>query len=176
LKQRKSQKRFNRIVVGVITNSDDRIPSIISSFGVNISPLRYGTELDSNAAAEDDYEIDFHCMSYDVGAEKPDGAIFRAAEKMLVQIVAIRSGKASTDAETDVLKWQKLYVGDEYAKDVVGASNAGWNPVLLDRDETSDLPKLEHDAAETIDDVFNQHSAVRVSSVQQLVAWLAGGN
>lgn len=176
LKHRNPQGGFDRIVIGVVTNSDDRVPSILSSFGVNVSPLRYGAKVDTSVLAEQDYDIDFHCMSYDVGVEKPDRLIFNAAELMLAQIIAVRDGKSPAEAKADIGTWRKVYVGDEYAKDIVGAVNAGWNPVLLDAGEHSaDVLKLEDCPAKTLDDLFQEHGVVRVRSVQDLTAWLKCG-
>lgn len=177
LKHQNRQRRFNRIVIGVVTNSDDRVPSILSSFGLKVSPLRYGgTDLKLDEFAQKDYDIDFHCMSYDVGVEKPDSRIFDAAKHMLRQILAIRDGKTLAEAELDVETWRKVYVGDEYAKDVTGAKNAGWNPVLLDADECfTGIPVLDDSPAQALDDLFKENSVVRVHSIQSLSSWLTGG-
>ncbi|KAH8650583.1 haloacid dehalogenase [Tricladium varicosporioides] len=176
LKHQSRQRCFDRIVIGVVTNSDDRVPSVLSSFGLNISPLRYGTDVNRSAFAGQDYDIDFHCMSYDVGVEKPDSLIFNAAKLMLIQIIATRDGKTPTEAKADVETWRKVYVGDEYTKDVVGAINAGWNPVLLDVNEYStSIPKLEDYPTQTLDDLFEEHTVVRVRSIQNLTMWLTGG-
>lgn len=167
---------FNRLVVGVVTNSDDRVPSILSSLGINVSPLRYGTKTDLTAVTEQNYDIDFHVMSYDVGVEKPDRPIFDAAELMLEQIIMSRHSKSPPRAKADIKTWRKVYVGDEYAKDVVGAVNAGWNPVLLDNNENSaGIPRLEDYSTYTLDEIFDAHAVIRVHSIQTLVTWLMGG-
>jgi FMN phosphatase YigB (HAD superfamily) len=56
-------------------------------------------------------------LSEDVGSMKPDRRIFDAAWK----------------AAADGAPVRKVYVGDSFATDVVGAKNAGWFPVLFDR-------------------------------------------
>ena len=38
-----SRKNFDSVIVGVITNSDPRVPEVLSSLGLCMSPLRYGT-------------------------------------------------------------------------------------------------------------------------------------
>jgi FMN phosphatase YigB (HAD superfamily) len=38
-----SRKNFDRVIVGVITNSDPRVPDVLSSLGLAMGPLRYGT-------------------------------------------------------------------------------------------------------------------------------------
>jgi hypothetical protein len=177
LRHQNAQRRYGRIVVGVVTNSDDRVPSILSSFGLKVSPLRYGTDVDANTVVRWDYDIDFHCMSYDAGVEKPDTLIFNAAELMLAQIIAMRDGKSPAQAKASIESWRKVYVGDEYAKDVVGSKNAGWHSVLLDADDQSaNIPNMKDHSTKTIDSLFKDHSVVRVHSIQDLTAWLLGEN
>lgn len=173
LRQRNALQGFDNIVVGVVTNSDDRVPSILSSFGLDVSPLRYGSLVEAAALTEKQYDIDFHCMSYDVGVEKPDRQIFNAAELMLSHIITARHGR--TTAEADLNTWQKVYVGDEHAKDVVGATNAGWNPVLLDVDgKAAEMVSLEDCPPQTLHDLFQEHAVVRVGSIRGFVTWLTG--
>lgn len=173
LRQRISQQGVERLVIGVITNSDDRVPSVLSSFGLNVSPLRYGTAFEASALQEKQYDIDFHCMSYDVGVEKPDRRIFNAADIMLSHIIKSRYNETLT--ESDLESWEKVYVGDEVAKDVVGAAEAGWNPVLLDVDGSStEIASLEDTPQQTLENLFEEHPSVRVSSIRNLVTWLTG--
>ncbi|KAL7937449.1 hypothetical protein V8C35DRAFT_276944 [Trichoderma chlorosporum] len=173
LRRQTSLQSFDKVVIGVVTNSDDRVPSILSSFGLNVSPARYGSVYEPDVVPEEQYDIDFHCMSYDVGVEKPDTRIFNAAELMLSRIIRTRYG--GNPAEADLGSWQKVYVGDEYAKDVVGSTNAGWNPVLLDADGTStQVTNLEDCPPQPLQDLFRQHAVVRVRSIRGLAAWLTG--
>ncbi|KAH6846948.1 hypothetical protein B0I37DRAFT_340790 [Chaetomium sp. MPI-CAGE-AT-0009] len=133
-------------ILGVITNSDDRVPSILSSLGLHIRPLRFGTtntntNLDANANPlqphqqqhphASAYDIDLHCMSYDVGFAKPDRRIFDAAEAMADQLAAASITSSQGGGGGVPRPWLKVYVGDEYAKDVVGARGAGWNAILI---------------------------------------------
>lgn len=175
LKQGNSRRSFDQVIIGVITNSDDRVPSVLSSFGLNVSPMRYGIETEPAAIAGQTHDIDFHCMSYDVGVEKPDKLIFNSAELMLAQILAMRDAESPSGASGDVGTWWKVHVGDEYAKDVVGSKNAGWNPVLLDETgQSSDITSLEDCPEQAVDELFKHHDVVRVSSIQNLVSWLTG--
>lgn len=174
LKRPGPQRNFNNIVTGVVTNSDDRVPSVLSSSGVHVSPLRYGTQISADAILGQSYDIDFHCMSYDVGVEKPDKFIFEAAERMLKLLLSTR--EMDGPDTTDLKAWKKVHVGDEYAKDVTGAMNAGWNPVLLDSDnQCTDIPYLESYPSQTLPDLFNEYSVVRVYSLQNLIKSLVGG-
>ena len=114
--------------MGIITNSDARVPSILASLGLSVGPLRCnGTQWDevydaghvegSDPEAED---IGFVTLSYDAGFEKPDRRIFDAVKRLMQQV-------KDKDCEF-------LHVGDDLEKDVKGAKAAGWESVLLDRD------------------------------------------
>lgn len=173
--------RFETVVVGVITNSDDRVPDILSSLGLDVSPMRYGaTEAHPGTlAGPRSHDVDFHCMSYDVGVEKPDRRIFQAAEDMLAQIIETREGKDPTESRADLDTWEKLYVGDEYEKDVVGAQNAGWKVALLvpksddgGKHEHAAAPRLEDHVDTSFHDVFRQHPYATVQSIHNLVEWV----
>ena len=63
-----------------------------------------------------DQFLDFYVSSVDVGAEKPDPAVFLAA-----------LSKANVEA------YEAVHVGDQRRSDVVGAQRVGIHPVLLDR-------------------------------------------
>ena len=132
-----------------------------------MSPLRYGSASLSQVDKANQYDIDFSVMSYDVGCEKPDKRIFSAAEEIWRQL----QGSADPrDAE-----WDKVYVGDEYAKDVVGAQAAGWHSVLVAEDR-SNLPhdvediekKQPGDLSRLLQD---QQSNVAISSLERLAHW-----
>jgi FMN phosphatase YigB (HAD superfamily) len=114
-------------------------------------------------------------MSYDVGFAKPDRRIFDAAENMADQLAAAQDAASHGRA----VPWVKVYVGDEYENDVVGAQGAGWNPVFVGTEEGlsgkeafSDLEKLGSTA---LDESFTQHSGpvtIRAESTQRVLEWL----
>ncbi|TIA24281.1 hypothetical protein D6C83_08032 [Aureobasidium pullulans] len=121
-----------RLVVGVITNSDDRVPDVLSSLGLRVNHLRHGSKVEKEAGQEQE-DIDFCIMSYDVGCEKPDNKIFDAATSLLSSIL---------DSEGSVYRkedWELLYVGDEVKKDAQGAIDAGWDAVIVDRGGEKDM-------------------------------------
>jgi FMN phosphatase YigB (HAD superfamily) len=120
---------WKKTVVGIITNSDDRVPGILESFGLKVGPRRVGTpdERKAEAALEDD--ISFVVLSYDVGVEKPKRAIFEAAYKSFQETLA------SKGDESNAQDWEKLYIGDSLEHDVVGANQAGWKALRLDRQD-----------------------------------------
>ncbi|KAK4226053.1 hypothetical protein QBC38DRAFT_529711 [Podospora fimiseda] len=116
----RGEQQGRQTIVGVITNSDDRIPGILTSLGgMDISGFRYGQEGSRDVRK---YDIDFHCMSYDVGFTKPSNVIFDAGMAMGLELV---------DKGREGEEWTKVYVGDEVRNDVLGASDAGWHSVLV---------------------------------------------
>jgi FMN phosphatase YigB (HAD superfamily) len=129
---------YNRIVVGIITNSDDRVPSILESLGLKVGPRRVGQSSQYMAHSSVRKDIDFVVHSYDVGHEKPDRRIFDAATSLLTSTLA-KDGQGITSDD-----FEKLYVGDDLEKDYEGAEAAGWHAVLLDRNGVMDKAKGFH--------------------------------
>jgi len=107
--------------VGVITNSDNRVPGVLTSLGLKV---RDCAERGSDDKVQED--ISFITMSYDVGFEKPSAHIFKAAEGAFSALLSSREV-----SEQDLVK---VLVGDDIDKDVFGAMDAGWNAILLDRE------------------------------------------
>ncbi|KAH7400909.1 hypothetical protein DE146DRAFT_677586 [Phaeosphaeria sp. MPI-PUGE-AT-0046c] len=70
---------YEKIIVGIITNSDNRVPGILQSFGLEVAPRHVGTTTKTDADCDTEKDIEFVVMSYDVGHEKPDCRIFDAA-------------------------------------------------------------------------------------------------
>lgn len=125
-------------MVGVITNSDDRVPDVLSSLGLRVNHLRHGSKIEGERVkgGEDEVkDIDFAIMSYDVGFEKPHRRIFDAATDML-KVILTAEGQHAPDLEG----WDLVYVGDEMEKDAVGSTAAGWNAVIVDRGEPGGNP------------------------------------
>ncbi|KAF1947602.1 hypothetical protein EJ02DRAFT_327431, partial [Clathrospora elynae] len=116
---------WHKTVVGIITNSDARVPDILSSFGLSIGPRRVGTadQRERNASLEDD--ITFVVLSYDVGVEKPDRKMFDAAVDILEDMLV------GNEEGLMMGSFEKLYVGDDLEKDYDGAAAAGWDRILL---------------------------------------------
>lgn len=121
---------WDKTVVGIITNSDDRAPSILSSFGLKVGPHRFGTSGEHVSTPVVDEDINFIVLSYDVGYEKPDGRIFEAAASMLTDTLSVSPLSADLGCTDD---YEKLYVGDSIEKDYFGAQKAGWHAVVVDR-------------------------------------------
>ena len=119
---------WNKTVVGIITNSDDRVPGILDSFGLKVGPRRVGSADPRGSHVALGEDVSFVVLSYDVGVEKPDRRMFESAVDLLQEaLVGDRDALTADDFE-------KLYVGDEVEKDCVGAEAAGWTAILLDRE------------------------------------------
>ncbi|KAF1920796.1 hypothetical protein BDU57DRAFT_509230 [Ampelomyces quisqualis] len=118
---------YKRVVVGIITNSDDRTRGVLETLDLNVASRRFGTSAQWDPEPSSSKDIEFVVQSYDVGHEKPDHRIFDAATTMLEQVLAAESSETTPD------DFEKLYVGDELEKDFDGARRAGWHAVLVDR-------------------------------------------
>jgi FMN phosphatase YigB (HAD superfamily) len=121
----KWMNQWDRVVVGVITNSDNRVANVLDSFGLDVGPARFGSE--TKLSCDDLHDIDFVHTSYDAWREKPHPAMFHAASRLL------------TSSGLNLSDFDKVHVGDDYAKDVVGAGEAGWDSILLHREEETTL-------------------------------------
>ncbi len=127
--------------------------------GLKVSPKRYGSK--DTIAPNQTYNVDFHCMSYDVGAEIPDRRVYEAAEGMTREV-------ATAD---DLHGWTKLYVSDKYEANVAGALGAGWTRCSSTRrGSIRKSPELRSGAPIGA----GKKEAVRVGSTGALVEWLAG--
>jgi len=116
--------RSQMFIIGVLTNSDNRVPSILSSLGLKVHSKRYGDtpvpfDLSGQTPVERPCGIDFVTISYDTGYEKPRREIFDAARYL--------------GCGDDSDGWTCIHVGDDLNEDVLGAQRAGWEAVLLDR-------------------------------------------
>lgn len=123
-----------KVVLGIITNSDDRTLPILASLCTRITARRCKPDAEAYFPTwqpGDDSDIQFVTLSYDVGFEKPDRRIFAAAKELV-------------HVEEDV-ECEYIHVGDDLEKDARGAKAAGWIGVVLDRDnqyESQGLPRV----------------------------------
>ncbi len=128
---------WERTVVGVISNSDDRICTVLDSFDLRVNARRVGSSSPGieDMAETDEEDISFVVCSYDAGYKKPDRRIFDAAKALV-----FRNGSGED--------YDLLYIGDDLQKDVVGAEKAGWDAVLLDREKKYSKAEIERAEAE----------------------------
>ena len=155
-------------MVGIITNSDNRTADILTSMGVRVNYLHYGDQ-PTTQSEQGPFDIDFTVLSYDVGFEKPSKRIFAAADEMLASVLSADQEEVVPD------EWRKVYVGDEYEKDVVGATQAGWKAVLIDREtagECEGVEWLHGDEPASVLAVLDRTKAVGFSSLKELGGWL----
>ncbi|GAB7363641.1 hypothetical protein MBLNU230_g4211t1 [Neophaeotheca triangularis] len=150
-------------IMGIVTNSDDRVPSILRSLGLQTKELLYPSYSESGE------DFAFTAMSYDIGFEKPDKRIFAAAELLAF------SGPGGPSEEWELEQWTKVHVGDDYDADVVGAKNAGWKSVLIDREASEQRSGLEwpaepQDGAHLLD-LLKSKDAVGFKSLAELAKW-----
>ncbi|KAL4980382.1 hypothetical protein BDW66DRAFT_147327 [Aspergillus desertorum] len=142
------QGKGRKAVIGVVSNSDDRISSVLESLGVSVRDARAGEEKTTSGADLPGFEeerekekttnppqnqkqrdIDFILTSYQVGAEKPDPLVWDVATRMALQLTG------ESDAGDDGAGgWERIHIGDDYGKDYRGAVDAGWQAYYLARD------------------------------------------
>ncbi|KAJ5549042.1 hypothetical protein N7513_006276 [Penicillium frequentans] len=140
LKTASMKGRFERVIVGVVSNSDDRVPAVLKALGLRVGDLRADQDLssgelpgfeqrkvrdmDSSQSSRSDVDLDFVITSYEAGEEKPNRLIFDVAERQAKLLVPPGVGSGS---------WTRVHVGDDYEKDYRGALDAGWQSYLLRR-------------------------------------------
>ena len=107
------------LVVGIISNSDDRVGPILQSFGFLVSPQRYSRKGGSSTNLGT-HDFDFVVLSSDVGFAKPDHRIFEAAKTC----AAIPGNEAD-------LQRMYVHVGDNGVEDYQAAEQAGWKGVCI---------------------------------------------
>lgn len=120
-----------RIVVGVVSNSDNRIDQVLRALGLQVSQ---GVDNAVETQTQQQWDIDHVFTSFEAGCEKPDPAIFqRAYSKMVSLHEAHAPDRAPKKQQRQ--EWYLMHVGDHLEKDCKGAIAAGWDSsLLLDRD------------------------------------------
>ncbi|OAX80713.1 hypothetical protein ACJ72_04952 [Emergomyces africanus] len=152
------QQGFERVIVGVISNSDDRIANILTSLGVRVGPLGWTTTTAAAAAAavpsvveiglggSSPPDIDFIVTSYEAGEEKPHRSIFEFAKERAKECLG-RDASLTWMKDTN---WSHIHIGDHYENDYEGAINAGWDSFLLPRDgDGPGLSEYRHDSSQS---------------------------
>jgi FMN phosphatase YigB (HAD superfamily) len=100
--------KWEKIIIGVITNSDNRVPSVLESLGLSVGPRRAGTQAQQQIETKEDHDIDFVVLSYDVEAAKPDRKIFDAGVDMLREVLTAEAEKRealAAEIEEEKLKY-----------------------------------------------------------------------
>ncbi|EKV04215.1 HAD-like domain [Penicillium digitatum] len=139
---------FDRIIVGVISNSDDRVAAVLKSLGLTVGQMRAdqdqssmdlpgfeGRDMNKDAAGEHnrdptdrnlELDIDMVITSYEAGQEKPDRLIFDVTRRQAL--------KVARPWLTSRTKFISVHVGDDLEKDYRAARDAGWESYWLPRD------------------------------------------
>ncbi|KAJ5918209.1 hypothetical protein N7454_010584 [Penicillium verhagenii] len=147
----RTNRRFDRVLVGVVSNSDDRVPSVLRALGLRVGDLRADQDLSSmelpgfeqrggkirlggsdvsGRGAQPEADLDLVITSYEAGEEKPHRLIFDVAER---QARLLASSSVGTQISSSPGDWVCVHVGDDYEKDYLGALDAGWQSYLLCR-------------------------------------------
>ncbi|KAF2660557.1 hypothetical protein K491DRAFT_589214 [Lophiostoma macrostomum CBS 122681] len=169
--------KWDKTIIGVITNSDNRVPSVLESLGLSVGPRRFGSVSQQRTTEQKKPDIDFVVLSYDVESAKPDRKIFDAGVDMLRDVLDAEADDNDHNPKLSVKDFEKLYVGDEIDKDYLGAERAGWNALYLKRKEGK-LLEPHGDGIEEMDELSkdeNGNEVVKkirfITHLEQLQHW-----
>ena len=155
-KGRKRLGPFDRVLVGVVSNSDDRISVVLESLGVRVGRCRADEDVTSGRlpgfeergggsplpGGEGDEgresDVDLVVTSYEAGAEKPSRRIFDVARRQAGRVALAVDGNVSGSGDED---WTCVHVGDDLEKDYRGALAAGWGAYYVPREGDIEAPE-----------------------------------
>ncbi|TPX21985.1 hypothetical protein DIZ76_015950 [Coccidioides immitis] len=156
---------WDRIVVGVISNSDDRVPTILRSMGLRVgSAWADNGDLlppadETHDAIKQENDIDFIVTSYEAGKEKPNKHIFDVAQKRAGEYL-----NATSPAKRPLFpapSYYCIHVGDDYHDDYQGGQSAGWDSFLLLREDV-EIPEHAQKSARSISNLDQLFSLLRM--------------
>jgi REG-2-like HAD superfamily hydrolase len=142
-------------IVGVLSNSDPRVPTILQSFGLTVAPLSANSD-PQLAKDTGGYDLQFTVLSYDADIAKPDPAIFTFTDSLVSRAIL---EKQAIDSQDIV----KIYIGDEMDKDAIPANRAGWHAVIVDRDAPMDSPVTPS--------FHTSENGMTIETVRSLMPW-----
>lgn len=181
-----------RTILGLVSNSDPRVRSILHSFGIPIHPAMFPPRYAPHSIRRHHQHnfgpahFGFATLSYEAGYAKPERGIYSSAVRDAQASLERLSYRARTTRTGlrmlgDVRgEFHCMHVGDELEKDVLPAIRCGWDGVLLDRGATEEVSErrvevenwedgYEHWNAEDWHDTA-QKRVVRVPVVNNLLA------
>lgn len=132
-----------RTMLGIISNSDPRVYSILESFGIEVYPSlfppRWAPESIAQRPNFGPAHFAFASLSYVHGVGKPStelyGSALRDAQRALDGLHQVgrltRSGNAIL--ENINRDFYHMHIGDDWDKDIVPAMQQGFEAVLIDR-------------------------------------------
>lgn len=181
-----------RTMLGILSNSDPRVRSILSSFDIPILPSLFPPRYTPHTRR---FHVDFGpatfgfaTLSYEAGYAKPDRGIYSAA---------VRDAQAALERMAHVARLTRtglellgevrrefhcMHVGDELGKDVLPAIACGWDGVLLDREALEEVGEREivvdsgtgllavDGDADTDGTAENEKKVIKVSVINSLAA------
>ncbi|KAK9446491.1 uncharacterized protein V1518DRAFT_378695 [Limtongia smithiae] len=132
-----------RTMIGVISNSDRRSRDVLRGVGMlatitAMAPERMSTTVAPAPWIREDGDV---ILSVEVGCEKPDPAIFRAAAKHFSQDPIPVNATTSDDPVAVAKSITHWHIGDEYKKDIAPVllpQLQSWGAVFVRRDEYND--------------------------------------
>lgn len=164
-----SSRNFDRVLLGVISNSDDRVPAVLKALGVRVGDMRADQDLssmelpgfeqrnvtnESRPFNQSDMDLDLVITSYEAGEGKPNRLIFDVARRQ-ARLLPNKGGLwhdfTPTPDETD--DWVCVHVGDEYEKDYCAAIAAGWKSYLIPRTDGEYPAKTIRSLLDLIDEL-----------------------
>lgn len=160
-----------RTMLGLISNSDPRVHSILSSFtptSIPVTPSLFPARYTPHSRHSAPYTFGaahfaFAALSYEQKVQKPDRRIFDRAVRLAQGVLndlhpVARLTRTGAELLQDVRKqFHCLHVGDEVGKDVVGALSAGWDVVLVDRQMEEAIGEREVDVPVDASDSSTSH-------------------
>ena len=142
------------VVVGVLSNSDERVERVLRGLGVSVGGAEEphsGNERNGGGDRNGEVDIDFVLTSWESGHEKPSPLAFEAAvQRARTVLKTSRSASAASSIASTTAKpaegnedvsMIQLHIGDDLCTDYDGAlaAGTGWSSLLLDREGTLDL-------------------------------------
>lgn len=152
-----STRRFDRILLGIISNSDDRVPSVLKALGLRVGDLRADqdrssmqlpgfehrdeSQFDNSESSPKAYnDLDFVITSYEAGEGKPNKMIFDVAKRQARLLPSSQGQTQTSVTANETGDWVCVHVGDEYKKDYCAATDAGWESYLIARGGGNESP------------------------------------
>ncbi|PYH49001.1 uncharacterized protein BP01DRAFT_353319 [Aspergillus saccharolyticus JOP 1030-1] len=142
---------FDRVVVGVVSNSDDRVPAVLESLGLSVGMCRADEDVSStqlpgfemrdrphsrkpadNYGDGEIHDLDLVITSYEAVAEKPSPIIFEVARRQAMKLVGA--------IDSDRSNWECIHVGDDYDKDYRAAIDVGWKAFYIPLEDDAKTP------------------------------------
>lgn len=148
---------FDRVLLGVVSNSDDRVPAVLKALGLRVGDLRADQDLSSMRLpgfeqrdapgsgnylpGKPDVDLDLVITSYEAGEGKPHQLIFDVAKRQAHLLPSnYARGPSPTSETNEADEWVCVHVGDEYEKDYRAARDAGWQSYLIPRGDSTAYP------------------------------------